>query len=63
MTKTKTKWLNGIKNGTGADAPTWRGLTDRPTGDLLTKRELLANIKKQLGLHPNRSFAAAKAVK
>ena len=24
---TKTPWLRGIKNGTGQDAPTWRGDT------------------------------------
>lgn len=63
MTKTKTKWLNGIKNGTGADAPTWRGFKPTLTGDVWAKRELLANIKRQLGLSPNHSFVAAKAVK
>lgn len=55
MTK---KWLNGKKNGTGEDAPTWRGGTvlTSTLGDYTTKRELLYNLKKSAGLSPRHSF-------
>ena len=43
----KSKWLNNIKNGTGQDAPTWRGdHRPRPTGDTWTKRALLENLRR-----------------
>lgn len=44
---TKTPWLNNTKNGTGSDAPTWRGdHRPRPLGDTWTKRALLENLRR-----------------
>lgn len=56
----KTKWLNRMKNGTGQDAPTWRGVVNQPTGDFNAKKTLLANLKKQAGLPASYSFVAGK---
>ena len=45
-----SKWLNGLKNGTGSDSSTWRGdHRPRPTGDSWTKAILVQNLRK-LGL-------------
>ncbi len=52
----KKPWLNGMKNGTGNDSPTWIGHRPVLTGDTTTKSELLANYKKSLGLSPKHSF-------
>lgn len=59
----KTKWLNGQLNGTGHNAPTWRGAPRILSGDHDAKSILLANIKKQQGLSPNHSFVAGKVDK
>jgi hypothetical protein len=43
----KTKWLNGLKNGTGQDSPTWRGdHRPRPMGDTWTKAILVAHLRR-----------------
>lgn len=61
--KRKTPWLDRQKNGTGLDAPTWKGGTRREWnekqhqhGDHQIKPTLLSNIKRQLGLPPAHSF-------
>lgn len=43
----KTKWLSGIKNGTGADSQTWRGdHRPKPIGDTWTKRALVDHLRR-----------------
>lgn len=47
MPTSKTPWLNRLKNGTGADAPTWKGdKRPAPTGDFYIKRQLLEHARK-----------------
>ncbi len=55
-----SRWLNGIKNGTGQDAPTWIGYHPVLTGDTTSKSALLANYKRQMGLSPKHSFVIGK---
>ncbi len=65
-TAAKDGWLRGTKNGTGKDAPTWnteQAAAMRPEnlhGNRTIKAELLANVRRQLGLKPNHSFLAGK---